>query len=88
MISINWAIELVDSIFDGWHDIVVIHHVVDGLVDVVVDVELLIGNLFAVDFEDAGGGGIGANWTANTAWVDEEIATAADAEVADVGVAE
>lgn len=87
MIIVDGAIKLVNGVFDGWQLVIVAHHFIDSLLDIIVDIELMIGDLLAFDFEDAGGGRFGADWAADTAWVNKEITPAANLEIADVSVA-
>ena len=78
MICIDWAIELIYGIFDGRDFVVVVHHFLNSLVDIIVDVELVIGDLFIVNFEDTGGSGFGADWAANATRINKEVATTTD----------
>ena len=47
----------------------------------------MIRDLLAFDFEDASGSRLGADWAADTAWVNKEITSAANLKIADVSVA-
>ena len=78
MVIIDGAIELVDGVLDGRKLVVVAHHFIDSLFDIIVDVELVIGDLLAINLKDAGRSGFGADWTTDTSWVDKEITTTAN----------